>query len=736
MNELFRLVGLVVIKNDEAKKGLDDTVDHANKTSGKLGGAFKTIAKVGVAGAVALATGIGALTKKAIDNYAEYEQLVGGIDTLFKDSSNKVLQYANNAYKTAGMSANQYMEMVTSFSASLLQGLNGDTAKSAEIADMAITDMADNANKMGTSMEMIQNAYQGFSKQNYTLLDNLKLGYGGTKTEMERLLADAEKLSGIKYDISNLADVYSAIHVIQQEMGITGTTAKEASSTIQGSMMMLKASWENLMTGFADPSQDIGVLMQNVVDSAVTVANNLIPRIASTIPNIISGMGTLISTVGKALPSLFAQLVPVVVSGGKAIIKGFVDTIGSISNNLGAITGKIATFMGQIGTAIQTNLPIIVNKALDLVQGFVLKIGENLPTLIQAGMNLLNNIATGIMNSLPSLISKVPTIVISLCNALDAGLPKLLAGGIKLIVTLGKGLIQAIPTLIANIPKIIYAIVRVFQTFQWMKLGKNLIKSIGDGIKSLKNALPDMIKGITAKMKQSISSAWSAIKNLTSTVWNTIKNAVTKPFSSAKGVVSTIASTIRGSVINVWNSIKSKTVSTWNSIKSAIMRPIESAKNFVKSAINKIKGFFNFSWSLPKLKLPHISIKGGFSLIPPKAPKFSIKWYADGGIMEKPTMFGYDALSNTAHVGGEAGAEAIAPIDTLLGYVKTAVNEENKGLASSIDRLIDMLSQFLPEILSNMDKNIVLDGGALVGKLSGHIDAELGNINRLKGRGR
>lgn len=736
MNELFRLVGLVVVKNDEAKQNLDDTVDHANKTSGKLGSAFKTIAKVGAAGAVALATGIGMLTKKAIANYAEYEQLVGGIETLFKSSSNKVLQYANNAYKTAGMSANQYMEMVTSFSASLLQGLNGDTAKSAEIADMAITDMADNANKMGTSMEMIQNAYQGFSKQNYTMLDNLKLGYGGTKTEMERLLADAEKLSGIKYDISNLADVYSAIHVIQQEMGITGTTAKEASSTIQGSMMMLKASWENLMTGFADPSQDIGVLMQNVVDSAVTVANNLIPRIASTIPNIISGIGTLISTVGKALPSMFAQLVPVVVSGGKAIIKGFVDTIGSISNNLGAITGKIATFMGQIGTAIQTNLPIIVNKALDLVQGFVLKIGENLPTLIQAGMNLLNNIATGIMNSLPSLISKVPTIVISLCNALDAGLPKLLAGGIKLIVTLGKGLIQAIPTLIANIPKIIYAIVRVFQTFQWMKLGKNLIKSIGEGISRLKDALPNIVKNIVKKVEHGVTTAWNAIKKITGLVWNTIKNSVIKPLSSAKAVVSTVASAIRGTITNIWNSIKSKTVSTWNSIKSAIMRPIESAKNFVKSTINKIKGFFNFSWSLPKLKLPHISIKGGFSLIPPKAPKFSIKWYADGGIMEKPTMFGYDTLSNTAHVGGEAGAEAIAPIDTLLGYVKTAVNEENKGVATSINRLIDMLAQFLPEILSNMDKNIVLDGGALVGQLSGHIDAELGNINRLKGRGR
>ena len=226
--------------------------------------------------------------KQALDSYADYEQLVGGVETLFKDNASTVENYANNAYKTAGLSANEYMETVTAFSASLLQSLNGDTAKSAEVADMAITDMADNANKMGTSMDMIQNAYQGFAKQNYTMLDNLKLGYGGTKSEMERLLADAQKISGVKYDISNLNDVYQAIHVIQGELGITGTTAKEASTTIQGSVSAMKSAWSNMLTGIADDNADFDGLVNNLVESIGTAAENIMPRVQIIIDGVIA----------------------------------------------------------------------------------------------------------------------------------------------------------------------------------------------------------------------------------------------------------------------------------------------------------------------------------------------------------------------------------------------------------------------------------------------------------------
>lgn len=295
MNEELRIkISAEVSKLKEGCKQATEAIDgidkEAKETSGntdkhfsKMGEAAKkagaVMAKGLAVGLAAAATGVVALTKAAIEGYAEYEQLIGGVETLFKDSAGVVEGYANNAYKSAGMSANAYMETITGFSASLLQSLGGDTAKAAEYGNQAVIDMSDNANKMGTSMESIQNAYQGFAKQNYTMLDNLKLGYGGTKEEMQRLLDDAEKISGIKYDISNFGDITQAIHTIQTELGITGTTAKEAASTISGSTAMMKASWDNLVVGIADDNADFDTLISNFVESASTAMGNLIPRI-------------------------------------------------------------------------------------------------------------------------------------------------------------------------------------------------------------------------------------------------------------------------------------------------------------------------------------------------------------------------------------------------------------------------------------------------------------------------
>ena len=276
---VFDLFAKISLDTGDYEQELGEAGEKTSSFAGKLKGGLATAAKVGVAALTAAAAGIAALTKVSIEGYADYEQLAGGVDTLFKDTSDKVQEYAANAYKTAGLSANEYMETVTSFSASLLQSLGGDTEKAAQTADLAITDMADNANKMGTAMESIQNAYQGFAKQNYTMLDNLKLGYGGTKEEMQRLLDDAEKLSGKKFDLSSYADIVEAIHVVQTEMGVTGTTALEASSTIQGSIASMKAAWTNFIVGMADPEQDFDALLGGLVDSVVTVGDNLLPRI-------------------------------------------------------------------------------------------------------------------------------------------------------------------------------------------------------------------------------------------------------------------------------------------------------------------------------------------------------------------------------------------------------------------------------------------------------------------------
>ena len=393
----------------------DQASDKISGLSSKLGNGLKTAAKIGTAAVAAAGTAIVAIGKQAIEQYADYEQLVGGVETLFKQSSDTVMSYAENAYKTAGLSANEYMETVTSFSASLLQSLDGDTAAAAEKANLAITDMSDNANKMGTDMEMIQNAYQGFAKQNYTMLDNLKLGYGGTKEEMQRLLEDAEKLSGIEYDISSYADIVDAIHVVQTEMGITGTTAKEASTTIQGSLSSMKGAWKNLLVGMADDNADFGQLVNNLVDSAVTVGENIIPRVEQTI----QGLATFISsasdtiiplvveTIVNNLPMIISAGVDLVVSLAGALIdaipellKAVPQIIIAIANGLLSMAGKIydagASLVNKVKSAIMEKVNAAKQWGKDLIQNFI----DGIKAKARALLDGVKNIAQGIKDFL------------------------------------------------------------------------------------------------------------------------------------------------------------------------------------------------------------------------------------------------------------------------------------------------------------------------------------------------
>ena len=718
--ELFKLFGTILVDNEKANKSIHQTESTAESAFSKIGKGIKTLAKVGAIGATAFATGVGLLTKSAIENYGEYEQLVGGIDTLFKDSNKKVMEYASNAYKTAGMNANKYMETVTSFSASLLQSLGGDTEKASEVANMAITDMSDNANKMGTSMELIQNAYQGFAKQNYTMLDNLKLGFGGTKSEMERLLKEAEKISGIKYDISNLNDVYEAIHVIQTEMGITGTTAKEASSTLQGSFGMMKSAWDNLVTGMADPKQDLGVLIGNVVDSGVTVLNNLIPRIAETVPRIITGLGTVIGTIGAQLPSLLSTLLPVVINAGKQIASGLFNSITSVFDNIGEITAKASAFMSYIGEAIKEKIPEVISNALPMLLGFSEAILANAPILIESGMNLIADIIQGLVNSLPDLIAYVPEIITNIANTFSMGMQIIITKGAEIVWSIITGIVSAIPDLIANIGDIVGAIFAVWQAIQWWDLGTNLVNNIWTGITSLWESFKTYIDDIFNGIFNSVSSTFTNIATNSSGIWNGI-------FNTVKGVANNLWTSLKTTFTNLLGNV----ITIFNDIKNGITNPIEYAKDFVKKMIDKIVSFFKFEWSLPRLKLPHVNITGGFSLFPPSVPKFSVDWYAKGGIMNDPTAFGINPNNGKVMVGGEKGAEAIAPIDTLLGYVRTAVNESNSGLAEALQNIILLLSDYMPQ-LANMQ--LVLDSGVLVGEIAPQVDEELGDIQRRKGR--
>nr|DAF50172.1 MAG TPA: tail tape measure protein [Siphoviridae sp. ct9zP9] len=541
------------------------------KVLGKIGSAVSTAVKASAAAVGAASAGVAALGTACINAYADYEQLVGGVETLFKDSADTIQTYADNAYKTAGLSANEYMETVTSFSASLLQSLDGDTEKAAAAADLAITDMADNANKMGTAMESIQNAYQGFAKQNYTMLDNLKLGYGGTKEEMQRLLADAEKLSGVKYDLSSYADIVEAIHVIQTEMGITGTTAKEASTTIQGSVASMKAAWANLMVGMADDTQDFDLLLSNFIESIGTVADNLLPRIGI----VIEGMGKLVAglapEIASALPTLTNELLPNLVELGvqsiSALVQGIQENGDSLAAGALSIVGTLAEGIAELlpmvadtaaslavslADGLTESLPDIIPIAIETISTLVENLTENANTIIDAGIQIILALGEGLIAALPQLIETVPQIVINIANVINDNAPKLVDTALYLITRLAVGLVQAIPTLVVNIPKIIEAIVAAFMAFQWLNLGKQLIDGVANGVKKAGESMATAAKNAFSKFKSKITGSEVAteLKNIGKYIIDGIvggiKNSLSKIANIAGKIKDTLLSKLKG----------------------------------------------------------------------------------------------------------------------------------------------------------------------------------------------
>ena len=535
------------------------------KVLGKIGSAVNTAVKASAAAVGAASAGVAALGTACINAYADYEQLAGGVETLFKDSAETIHSFADNAYKTAGLSANEYMETVTSFSASLLQSLDGDTEKAAAAADLAITDMADNANKMGTAMESIQNAYQGFAKQNYTMLDNLKLGYGGTKEEMQRLLADAEKLSGVKYDLSSYADIVEAIHVIQTEMGITGTTAKEASTTIQGSVASMKAAWANLMVGMADDTQNFDMLLSNFIESIGTVADNLLPRIGV----VIEGMGKLVAglapEIASALPTLTNELLPNLVELGvqsiSALVQGIQENGDSLAAGALSIVGTLAEGIAELlpmvadtaaslvvslADGLTESLPKIIPIAIETISTLVENLTENANTVIDAGIQIILALGEGLIAALPQLIETVPQIVINIANVINDNAPKLVDTALYLITRLAVGLVQAIPTLVVNIPKIIEAIVAAFMAFQWLNLGKQLIDGVANGVKKAGESMATAAKNAFSKFKAKITGSEVAteLKNIGKYIIDGIVGGIKSSLSNIANIAGKIKDTL------------------------------------------------------------------------------------------------------------------------------------------------------------------------------------------------
>ena len=879
--------------------GLKSALGSASKV---VGTAFKAAATAGVAGLGAASAGIAAFSKKALDAYADYEQLVGGVETLFGDAAGTVMQYADQAFQSAGLSANDYMETVTSFSASLLQSLNNDTGKAAEYANQALVDMSDNANKMGSNMQDIQNAYQGFAKQNYTMLDNLKLGYGGTKEEMERLIEDANKLkkaNGETADlsISSFADIVEAIHLVQTEMGITGTTAKEASTTIQGSVSAMKAAWTNLMVGVADDTQDFDQLMDNFVSSAATAASNILPRLET----ILTGTGQLITKMAPiitaAMPVLVQAVLPAMIEAGVSLISAFAGSIISsgpalvqtamdaiqtvltnglglsdrtangimgvlqsllegcqtiftgIGDAFGAVRDTVNTIMADAGitwTDVWNGIAAGISAAAAIISGVITGVADAIAWVVEEARTdgtVLNDVWTVISDAVSAAWAVIQTAISAIGDAVSWLATQFATEGTTINLA-WNSLKTAIANIGAGISAVIDGIVAVFDFLvsdteegsglfsnAW-QLAADLFGSVVLVISEAVNAIADIIGWLVTEattdgtlinaawtnistsfttavnvisdvfgafvalfqgdfdgfmlglvdatetflggvetewdttwnaiktnlgpilddlvadaksawntMKENASSTWDSMKENAASAWNTMKENASSTWDSMKENAASAWDTMKNNASTSWNAIKSNTSAIWSGIKAVISgdtsgissdtlakfdriktgmsssltsaknsvlnifsgikdgiaNKIEAARLAVHNAIEAIKEKFNFSWSLPKLKLPHITISGSFSLVPPSAPSFGISWYARAMntpvLLRSATIFG--AAGGNLLGGGEAGDEVVSGAKTLMGMIRGAVGGELSGSTSALEAKLDRLIALL-----------------------------------------
>ena len=746
------VIGSVKNMNESMK----DATNSASKMSSVMKGIGSSAIKVGkglaVAGAAA-ATAVTALVSKSVGAFADYEQLTGGVETLFgaggrsveeyaqsvgksvsdiqgkydslMSAQNVVLENANKAYMTAGMSANEYMDTVTGFSASLISSLGGDTNKAADYENSALVDMSDNANKMGTDMESIKNAYQGFAKQNYTMLDNLKLGYGGTQEEMKRLLSDAEKLTGQRYDISSFADITQAIHAIQTQMDITGTTAKEASTTISGSWGSLKAAFQNVLVGLTTGGDMFDQSLDALINTAVTFGQNIIPAIKGAL----SGIGYLIEglapVIGETIPPLINDLAPTLANSAVSLISSLVNGLTQnatqfsecLSNIIIVAVAGISTVVPQLLDAaskivsnlmqgLTNSMPQIVNGAVTLVEGLVNGLVNNIPLLIMGAVQLVTSLANGLIENLPRIIDAGVNLITGIISASYSMMPQIIQGGMQLVVNLAVGLVRAIPQLIAALPRITGAIVKGFKSVNWFDLGLQLIKSIWEGIKSIGS---EMWNGV----KEKTSELWGGVKNVVSEKLNNIKSAYDAHGGGLKGATFAAIEGVKeyyrtgydainqltggklGEVVNAvgvkmeavkskfgeaFGNVKNTVMTIFENIKNGIVEKITAAVDTVKNVFTKISDTVSSVWDKIKslLKAPKIVQTGTVTVmgVDTPIPKFGLDWNAKGGIMTRPTAFGF--ANGKIQMGGEAGAEAILPLSAFWRNLQAYTENSQK----------------------------------------------------------
>ena len=635
--DLFKLLGTISINNSDANEALEKTSKTADQTKSKLSNAFSSIgkgaAKLGTAvaaGVGAAVAGVSALATAAISSYADYEQLVGGVETLFKDSADRVKEYAEQAYKTAGLSANEYMETVTGFSASLLQSLGGDTAKAAEYADQAIIDMADNANKMGSDISSIQTAYQGFAKQNYTMLDNLKLGYGGTQQEMYRLMQDAEKL-GAKFNsefymtdkgtlVADFADITEAIHVVQTEMGITGTTAKEASSTISGSISSMKSSWENLLTAMVSDDLPFEEYANNFVDSATTAVNNLIPRIITALGGVVQLIDQLAPVIIAKIPELFNQLLPAVIEAAIGLLTGVANVLPTLLNTIVSliptavqgvkqIFATLVQIVPQLIQSLISVLPEMLPMILETLISMIVMLCGMLPQVIQPIIDylpfIMANLITALLENLPVLIEGLITLVIAVVRAIPQLMQGIVDAAPTVISLFVSSLLGCLPQLIVGLGQLIWELLKalflLFKAYmQYQIVGAvAIVMGLWNAIKGVFAPVGDFFKEVWSK----VSEAFAPVVDFFKDVWN----KVCEVFAPVVDFFKVMFENAWIAVKAVWSVVAKVFEIYWQLIR-AVFTPVinfyktifEGAWNAVKAIWSKASGFFADVWNAVK----------------------------------------------------------------------------------------------------------------------------------------
>lgn len=695
------------------------------------------------------------LGKSALDSVGQLEQNVGGVETLFGDAADAVIASADRAYQTAGMSANDYMSTVTSFSASLLQSLGGNTEEAAKVADMAIIDMADNANKMGTSMDMIQNAYQGFAKQNYTMLDNLKLGYGGTKTEMERLLADAEKLTGVKYDINNLNDVYQAIHAVQEEMGITDTTAKEAASTLEGSMASAKAAWDNFMNGSGDADQ--------LADAFATAADNIVKNLAEIIPRFAETLPALGGAIIAQIPGLVAAIVPAVLSAGQSVLKQLQDAVldfdfagtadkvvqmitGFIEGDgLGSLLDTLVTIFTGIVNGISSMLPSLLPALIELISYVVTSLLDQLPAILDCALELILGLAQGILAALPVLIEALPEVISSIVEFLISAVPQIIDAGIELLMALVDALPVIIDALVDALPQIIRATVTalIAAAPQIAKAGIKLLGALIEAIPvivvELAEAVPDIVAAIidvlaelpgligevfaeivtdlvewgqqmlsnaSMAMSNMLSQVNSIIQELPGKIWTHLVNAVNKVIAWGQQMVSNASTAASNMLSKVSSTLQQLPGKVWDYLSQAAQKVVTWGTQLAQKGAAAATQLFN-------------SIVNGLSSLPSKMAEIG------GNIVSgiwNGISSGWNWLTNK--VSNLANSLLDAAKDAL------GINSPSKEFADEVGRWImpgvgKGLDKSMPATLKDMKAK----AGELVSAMRAEMSASVGQLS-------